>query len=69
MIHGDPQFNNVLCTHTGRVESLFLIDPRGRFGHTRVMGLRQYDDARLLFALSGYDRFDQSSITGITLMK
>ena len=58
-IHGDPQFNNILTNHTGT--DIIFIDPRGYFGTERVYGVAEYDFAKILFALSGYDVFDDTN--------
>jgi len=56
VIHGDCQFSNTLVNPaTG---DLTLIDPRGYFGESLVYGLPEYDHAKLLYALSGYDYFN-----------
>lgn len=54
IIHGDCQFSNILYGKN----KLFLIDPRGYFGKTRLMGIPEYDYAKILYALSGYDEFN-----------
>ena len=59
-IHGDCQFNNILYKEG---ESVIFIDPRGYFGSSEVYGLKEYDDAKIIFALSGYDIFDNKIIT------
>lgn len=56
LIHGDCQFNNVL--YHSDTDRLVFIDPRGHFGATSLWGPAEYDTAKLLFALSGYDAFD-----------
>jgi len=58
-IHGDPQFSNILYNRF--TESCIFIDPRGYFGNQDVFGIRDYDLAKVLFALSGYDVFDNMS--------
>lgn len=55
-IHGDCQFHNIMV-HPETHEPVF-IDPRGYFGDLRVYGLEDYDVAKVLFALTGYDRLD-----------
>ena len=37
---------------------IIFIDPRGYFGDTKVYGLKEYDYSKLLYALSGYDNFN-----------
>jgi hypothetical protein len=57
-IHGDCQFNNVLI-HT-KTNCICFIDPRGYYGNMEIYGIEEYDFAKVLFALSGYDHFDNS---------
>jgi hypothetical protein len=57
-IHGDPQFNNILV-QKDTVDVVF-IDPRGYFGTKELYGISEYDTAKILFALSGYDIFDST---------
>jgi hypothetical protein len=58
-IHGDCQFNNILIdTHT----NLLFIDPRGNYGSSVLYGIPEYDDAKIKFALTGYDLFDSTPI-------
>jgi len=59
MIHGDCQFNNILTNPDG---DLKFIDPRGYYGSSRIYGFVDYDHAKICFALSGYDQFDNSTI-------
>jgi hypothetical protein len=54
-IHGDPQFSNLLVDDQ---LNIFMVDPRGYFGQTELMGLEEYDLAKLLYALNGYDLFN-----------
>jgi hypothetical protein len=58
-IHGDPQFSNIL--YNKATGDFIFIDPRGYFGNQDVFGIRDYDLAKVLFALSGYDVFDNMS--------
>lgn len=53
IIHGDLNFSNVF--YDG---ALRFIDPRGYFGDTKLYGLKFYDEAKILYALSGYDEFN-----------
>ena len=57
MIHGDCQFNNILINQNNEMK---FIDPRGYYGNSSIYGLIEYDIAKLCFALSGYDIFDNS---------
>lgn len=54
LIHGDTHLGNILINDT----KLVFIDPRGYFGDTELFGLFEYDNAKLLFGLSGYSFFD-----------
>jgi len=56
-IHGDPNFSNTMWD--GR--KISFIDPRGYFGETRLYGPETYDQAKVLYALSGYDNFNADS--------
>jgi len=56
LIHGDCQFNNVL--YNPSTEHIAFIDPRGYFGSIDLYGMAEYDAAKVIFALSGYDMFD-----------
>jgi hypothetical protein len=70
IIHGDCQFNNILVQNSisdsskGTIDepSIIFIDPRGYYGETKIYGLCDYDYSKVLFALSGYDTFDNSII-------
>ena len=64
-IHGDCQFNNILVSPMQR-EVLFL-DPRGYFGKTAIYGLKEYDYAKILFSLTGYDRFDKMTVDALDI--
>jgi beta-phosphoglucomutase-like phosphatase (HAD superfamily)/D-arabinose 5-phosphate isomerase GutQ/choline kinase len=56
LIHGDCQFSNILYN-----SKLYLIDPRGYFGTSELFGPKEYDYAKILYALSGYDEFNNCS--------
>ncbi|ASD52027.1 hypothetical protein KNT64_gp075 [Pseudomonas phage PspYZU05] len=56
LIHGDPNFSNTFITK----DQIKFIDPRGYFGNTELYGPRIYDEAKVLYALSGYDEFNAS---------
>jgi hypothetical protein len=64
IIHGDCQFNNILINKN---DELKFIDPRGYYGSTQLYGLVEYDIAKICFALSGYDTFDNSHIEKIIM--
>jgi hypothetical protein len=57
LIHGDPTFSNTLVDRAGEV---WLIDPRGTFGHASCYGDPRYDWAKLLYSVEGnYDQFNR----------
>ena len=58
LIHGDCQFSNTLYDESKN--KIYLIDPRGNFGKTKLYGPKEYDYAKLIYALSGYDNFNNS---------
>lgn len=59
LIHGDLQMSNSMID-PDTLEVTF-IDPRGYFGKTDTYGLADYDLAKLLYSLSGYDLFNYST--------
>jgi hypothetical protein len=64
-IHGDLQFSNSMVDPKTR--KVTIIDPRGYFGKSELVGLEDYDIGKLLYALSGYDTFNCSREFFITL--
>jgi hypothetical protein len=56
IIHGDCQFNNILYNPDNN--AIAFIDPRGYYGNMQLYGIPEYDFAKIRFALSGYDVFD-----------
>ncbi|HZZ57078.1 MAG TPA: NTP transferase domain-containing protein [Opitutaceae bacterium] len=57
VIHGDPTFSNTLVQDDLAVR---FIDPRGRFGKTKIFGDPLYDWAKLYYSLvGGYDQFNR----------
>lgn len=54
-IHGDTNTSNVMVT----LEGLKIIDPRGYFGDTKFYGDKNYDLAKFLYGLSGYDQLNE----------
>ena len=64
-IHGDCQFNNIL--YNNATSDVIFIDPRGYFGDNDLYGPPEYDFAKVLFALSGYDAFDAREVTGLDI--
>jgi len=64
-IHGDCQFNNIL--YKKQTGDMIFIDPRGYFGNSLLLGMPEYDLAKVYFALSGYDVFDNMSIDSLQI--
>jgi hypothetical protein len=64
-LHGDSQFNNILYNST--LDDFVFIDPRGYYGNSEIYGVPEYDFAKLLFALSGYDEFDNRVINSLEI--
>jgi hypothetical protein len=64
-IHGDCQFNNVLYHPV--TQDIVFIDPRGYFGNSIVYGIPEYDYAKVTFALSGYDIFDNMEVNDLEI--
>jgi len=62
LIHGDIHLGNILVENETTEPYLYFIDPRGFFGKTPLFGLKEYDQAKLLFGLSGYSTFDTIEI-------
>jgi len=59
VIHGDCNFSNILINPLD-INDICFIDPRGYFGDSLTYGPKEYDYAKLLYAISGYDRFNQN---------
>lgn len=57
IIHGDPNSSNIVIHN----DVVILIDPRGVFGHTSFYGDANYDFAKFIYGLTGYDNFNQTS--------
>ena len=56
-IHGDCQFSNILLNNSN-ITDVYLIDPRGYFGESIIYGPIEYDYAKILYGISGYDAFN-----------
>lgn len=63
-IIGDCQFSNILFKN----DDLFFIDPRGYFGNTLIYGEKEYDFAKVLYALTGYDYFNNNDLFSIEII-
>jgi len=57
IILGDCQFSNILI-HPDNIDDIIFIDPRGYFGNSIIYGPIEYDYAKLLYGISGYDKFN-----------
>lgn len=55
IIHGDCQFSNILINEDNNI---LFIDPRGYFGNSSIYGLKEYDYAKILYSLYGFDNFN-----------
>lgn len=56
-IHGDCTFSNMLMN---KEKNIYLIDPRGYFGNTKLYGDEDYDWAKLYYSICGdYDKFNR----------
>jgi len=58
LIHGDCQFSNTLYNEIHN--KIYFIDPRGYFGNTLFFGIKEYDYSKVLYAISGYDNFNNN---------
>ncbi|ADI96321.1 conserved hypothetical protein [Acinetobacter phage Ac42] len=61
VIHGDPNFSNIFIDENDNVK---IIDPRGYFGQSNIMGPRMYDECKVLYAITGYDNFNSDPLWG-----
>ncbi len=66
IIHGDCQFNNIL--YNKDTHDIVFIDPRGYFGDSDIYGIPEYDYAKVKFALTGYDIFDNMDIESLNIL-
>ena len=61
MIHGDPSFSNSLVDKDNQI---WLIDPRGSFGDTKIYGDRRYDWAKFYYsAVGNYDSMNSKKFS------
>ena len=56
IIHGDTNFSNILINPENN--DIKFIDPRGYYSKNQVFGLIDYDFAKILYGISGYDNFN-----------
>jgi choline kinase len=59
LIHGDCNFSNAIIDNALKVT---LIDPRGYFGESKCVGIPDYDYAKILYSISGYDNFNSARL-------
>jgi hypothetical protein len=59
IIMGDCQFSNILI-NTENEDDIIFIDPRGYFGASKIFGPKDYDYAKILYAIYGYDDFNNN---------
>jgi len=64
VIHGDPQFNNICINEE---KEIIFIDPKGCFGSSKIYGIKEYDIAKVFFAMSGYSYFDDLNIQNLNI--
>jgi len=68
IIHGDCNFSNILINQNN-ISDITFIDPRGYFGESKLYGPIEYDYAKILYAISGYDNFNSNFFNIISLDK
>ena len=56
IILGDCQFSNILINPDN--QDITFIDPRGYYGKSNIHGPIEYDYAKILYSISGYDYFN-----------
>ena len=59
IILGDSTFSNILID-PDNISNITFIDPRGYFGDSNIYGPVDYDYAKILYSISGYDLFNNS---------
>jgi hypothetical protein len=59
IILGDPNFSNILI-NIDNINDIIFIDPRGYFGDSAIFGCPEYDYSKILYALCGYDNFNNN---------
>ena len=65
LIHGDIHLGNILQDEN---DNIYFIDPRGYFGESKLFGLYEYDYAKLMFGLSGYSVFDNTTVNEMNII-
>ena len=62
-IHGDPNTKNMMIENLS--ERLVLIDPRGVFGDSTILGELTYDFAKFIYGFHSYSHFNHEPICTI----
>ena len=57
IILGDCQFSNILIDPSNN-DNIVFIDPRGYYGNSMIHGPSDYDYAKILYGISGFDNFN-----------
>lgn len=57
IIIGDCNFSNILIKEDN-IKDIVFIDPRGYYGETKIHGVIEYDISKILYGISGYDKFN-----------
>lgn len=65
IIHGDLNGSNIIYCEDGKIK---FIDSRGHFGNSKLYGPVEYDYAKLLYCLSGYDSLNTERLVYDPLM-
>ena len=58
IIHGDSHMSNILIDNNNKI---WLIDPRGYFGNTKLFGVKEYDISKIIYSLSGFDQINNNN--------
>ena len=63
-----PGVNDLVnILYNDELNECIFIDPRGYFGESSIFGISEYDDAKIKFALTGYDEFDNRLINNLNI--
>lgn len=66
-IHGDTNSSNTL--YNSESKEIKFIDPRGKFGNSKIYGDPNYDIAKFLYGITGYDTFNLDKFYKNSLIK
>ena len=62
-IHGDPNSKNMMVRNENVMNESYdvvLIDPRGKFGKSKIFGEMSYDFAKFIYGMTSYSNFNHS---------